>query len=56
VVDIAKLLIWDLAGTAPVIRIISFFVAGLILLFIGWVAPLPPSAASQAATAPEEPQ
>jgi uncharacterized membrane protein len=42
VADIAKLLILDLAGTGAVTRIISFFVAGILLLFIGWVAPLPP--------------
>jgi uncharacterized membrane protein len=47
VADIAKLLLFDLAGTAPVIRIVSFFIAGLILLFIGWVAPLPPSVAKE---------
>ena len=42
IVDIVKLILLDLAGTGTVIRIISFFIAGLILLFIGWVAPLPP--------------
>jgi uncharacterized membrane protein len=42
VADIGKLLILDLAGTGAITRIISFFIAGLILLFIGWVAPLPP--------------
>jgi uncharacterized membrane protein len=42
VVDVAKLLIWDLAGTGAVTRIVSFFIAGLLLLFIGWAAPLPP--------------
>jgi uncharacterized membrane protein len=29
-------------GTIP--RIISFFGAGIVLLFIGWAAPLPPPA------------
>ena len=43
VVDIAKLLLVDLAHTETITRIISFFVAGLLLLFIGWVAPLPPA-------------
>ncbi|MDR3193435.1 MAG: DUF2339 domain-containing protein [Treponema sp.] len=43
VIDIAKLLLVDLAKTGTVTRIISFFVAGLLLLFIGWAAPLPPA-------------
>ncbi|GHV95300.1 hypothetical protein AGMMS50293_16200 [Spirochaetia bacterium] len=43
VTDIAKLLLLDLAGVDTVIRIISFFAAGLLLLFIGWISPLPPA-------------
>jgi uncharacterized membrane protein len=43
VADIAKLLILDLAGTGAVTRIVSFFIAGILLLFIGWAAPLPPA-------------
>jgi uncharacterized membrane protein len=42
VIDIAKLLFIDLAQTGTITRIISFFIAGLLLLFIGWAAPLPP--------------
>ena len=42
-IDIGKLLLVDLAHTGTITRIISFFVAGLLLLFIGWVAPLPPA-------------
>ena len=42
IIDIAKLLLVDLANTGTVTRIIAFFVAGLLLLFIGWAAPLPP--------------
>jgi uncharacterized membrane protein len=42
IIDIAKLLLIDLAQTQTITRIISFFVAGLLLLFIGWAAPLPP--------------
>jgi uncharacterized membrane protein len=42
VTDIGKLLIFDLADTGALPRIVSFFIAGLILLFIGWAAPLPP--------------
>jgi uncharacterized membrane protein len=45
VCDIAKLLIFDLAGTGAVMRIVSFFIAGVVMLFIGWAAPLPPSSA-----------
>ncbi|ULQ59529.1 DUF2339 domain-containing protein [Brucepastera parasyntrophica] len=47
VADIIKLLVVDLAHTGTVTRIISFFAAGLLLLFIGWAAPLPPSAKKQ---------
>jgi uncharacterized membrane protein len=41
IVDIAKLLVIDLADSGTITRIISFFVAGLFLLFIGWAVPLP---------------
>jgi uncharacterized membrane protein len=41
--DIAKLILLDMANTGTLARIASFFIAGLILLFIGWAAPLPPS-------------
>jgi uncharacterized membrane protein len=47
VADIAKLLILDLAGTGAITRIVSFFIAGLLLLFIGWAAPLPPPEGKQ---------
>ena len=43
IVDIIKLLLFDLADTGTISRIVSFFIAGIILLFIGWAAPLPPS-------------
>jgi uncharacterized membrane protein len=43
VADIAKLLVLDLAEAGAAVRIVSFFIAGLILLVIGWIAPLPPS-------------
>jgi uncharacterized membrane protein len=41
--DIAKFILLDLAKAGTALRIVSFFVAGLLLLFIGWAAPLPPS-------------
>ncbi|MDR1247833.1 MAG: DUF2339 domain-containing protein, partial [Treponema sp.] len=41
--DIAKFLLFDQAGAGAALRITSFFLAGLFLLFIGWAAPLPPS-------------
>jgi uncharacterized membrane protein len=41
VTDIAKLLLFDMAGIGVLYRILSFFIAGVILLFIGWAAPLP---------------
>jgi uncharacterized membrane protein len=43
VIDVAKLLLVDLAGRGTLIRIASFFIAGVLLLIIGWAAPLPPS-------------
>ncbi|GHU02062.1 hypothetical protein FACS1894147_03150 [Spirochaetia bacterium] len=43
VADIAKLLILDMADSGAIPRIVSFFIAGLVLLFIGWIAPLPPA-------------
>jgi uncharacterized membrane protein len=43
VLDISKFLILDLAGTSAGLRILSFFISGFILLFIGWAAPLPPA-------------
>ena len=45
VMDIAKLILFDMNGIGAVPRILSFFAAGLVLLFIGWAAPLPPAAA-----------
>jgi uncharacterized membrane protein len=42
--DVAKFILLDLANAGTALRIVSFFVAGLLLLFIGWAAPLPPSA------------
>jgi uncharacterized membrane protein len=53
VADIAKLLILDMAGTGAVTRIVSFFIAGLLLLFIGWAAPLPPPEAKGNALSPD---
>jgi hypothetical protein len=41
IADIVKLLLIDLAQSGAIPRIISFFAAGLLLLFIGWAAPLP---------------
>jgi hypothetical protein len=41
--DIAKLILFDMRGIGAVPRILSFFGAGLVLLFIGWAAPLPPA-------------
>ena len=41
--DLVKLLLLDLANTGMPVRIASFFIGGLVLLFIGWAAPLPPA-------------
>jgi uncharacterized membrane protein len=43
VAGIAKLLLFDMADIGVLYRILSFFIAGVILLFIGWAAPLPPA-------------
>jgi uncharacterized membrane protein len=43
VADVAKFLLFDLAGTGAGRRIASFFIAGIVLLFIGWASPLPPA-------------
>ncbi|MDR2376342.1 MAG: DUF2339 domain-containing protein [Treponema sp.] len=42
-VDTAKFLLLDQASAGAAVRIVSFFLAGLLFLVIGWAAPLPPS-------------
>ena len=44
VADIAKLILLDMRDIGAIPRILSFFAAGIVLLFIGWAAPLPPAA------------
>ncbi|MDR0731829.1 MAG: DUF2339 domain-containing protein, partial [Treponema sp.] len=39
----AKFLLLDQTGAGAAMRIVSFFLAGLLFLIIGWAAPLPPS-------------
>ncbi|MEJ2061102.1 MAG: DUF2339 domain-containing protein [Gammaproteobacteria bacterium] len=39
---VAKLFLVDLAGVGTVARIVSFVVAGLLILLIGYLSPLPP--------------
>lgn len=41
---VIKLFMIDLAGTGAIGRIVSFLVAGLLMLIIGYFAPLPPKA------------
>ncbi|MDR2211533.1 MAG: DUF2339 domain-containing protein [Spirochaetaceae bacterium] len=43
VMDVGKLLLFDMATTGTAVRIASFFIAGIVLLFIGWAAPVPPA-------------
>jgi uncharacterized membrane protein len=43
IADTAKFLLLDQAGAGTVVRIVSFFLAGFLFLFVGWAAPLPPS-------------
>ena len=42
---VAKLFLVDLAGTGTVARIVSFLSVGVLLLLIGYLAPVPPRAA-----------
>jgi uncharacterized membrane protein len=42
VTGIVKLILVDMANTGAPARIVCFFIAGLVFLFIGWAAPLPP--------------
>jgi uncharacterized membrane protein len=41
-VVVAKLLLVDFANTGTVARIVSFMGVGLLLLLVGYLAPLPP--------------
>ena len=41
---VLKLFFIDLSGTGAIGRIVSFLVVGLLMLLIGFFAPLPPSA------------
>lgn len=43
---VIKLLLIDLSNVATIARIVSFIGAGLIMLLIGYIAPLPPATAS----------
>ena len=54
VIVVAKLLFIDLSNAATVARIVSFIGAGLIMLLIGYIAPLPP-ATSIKTKQPDEP-
>lgn len=49
---VGKLVLVDLSGSGTVTRIVSFIGVGVLMLVIGYVAPLPANAA-KAATAPE---
>ena len=44
VVVVAKLMLVDLASTGTVARIVSFISVGLLLMLVGWLAPVPPRA------------
>lgn len=41
---VAKLLLIDMSNTSAVLRVVSFIGAGLLMLVIGYLAPLPPKA------------
>jgi len=40
---VAKLLLVDLSNVGAIARVISFIGAGLMMLLIGYIAPLPPA-------------
>jgi uncharacterized membrane protein len=44
---VAKLFLVDLAGTGTVARIVSFLSVGVLLLLIGYLAPVPPRASNK---------
>ncbi|MFN0186431.1 MAG: DUF2339 domain-containing protein [Aquabacterium sp.] len=48
-VVVLKLVLVDLSGSGTVTRIVSFIGVGVLMLVIGWVAPLPARAAASAA-------
>ena len=51
-VDPFKLLLVDLSNVGGVERIITFIAVGVMMLVVGYFAPLPPKAGAAAATAP----
>lgn len=55
-VVVFKLFLVDLAGHGTVERIVSFVAVGLLLLVIGWFAPLPPRAAQTIASSDQSDQ
>jgi len=42
VLDVAKLFFIDLSKVGTLARVVSFVVVGLLLILVGWFAPLPP--------------
>jgi uncharacterized membrane protein len=51
-VVVAKLFLMDLANTGTVARIVSFLGVGVMLLVIGFVAPVPPGVSEEGRQAP----
>ena len=49
---VAKLLLIDMSNTSAVLRVVSFIGAGLLMLVIGYLAPLPPKAGKPKAGKP----
>ncbi|MBR4876436.1 MAG: DUF2339 domain-containing protein, partial [Rhodocyclaceae bacterium] len=41
-VVVCKLFLVELANRGGIERIVSFIIVGLLLLFVGWFAPVPP--------------
>ena len=54
-VVVVKLFLFDLSNTGTVARVVSFLGVGLLLLVVGYFAPVPPSASAQAGESTESP-
>lgn len=53
-VTVLKLFVFDLSSLGTVARIVAFLVVGMLLLLVGYLAPVPPQRAREV-SAPEEP-
>jgi uncharacterized membrane protein len=52
--DLAKLLLTNINEIATLTKIVSFFIAGILLLVIGWISPMPPAGKTEQGETPGE--